>query len=399
VLLALGCGSSGGGMPDAAAAGISVATFSMAASVAAGTEVHKCQFMTVPADASYVVAAMHHYTPGSHHMLLFRTDLATIPAGMTDLADCYEGSGGGGYMNHVRGVIYGSQVPDASIAFPTGVGLPLKAHEVVLFQSHYLNATDAKVDANVELKLTLSDGTGITQHAGTLFYYDPFIYIPAGSSDARAQMRCRIPSDVTVFFATSHFHRRGNEFAAYLDTDTAAATKPFYMSSDWDHPQTLTTPVAVTAGTRLRFSCGYDNRTGTQDYYQGQSAADNEMCVFSALYYPAMAKSSDELCVGDADSFGTGTAGCFASLTCLQGCPPGSASGLDGNGTPDVNDCFQRCIVQSCPDALGKVSAIQQCGAAMCPTECTDQGSTGCRTCVTNKCPTQVSACLTDSCQ
>ena len=44
--------------------------------------------------------------------------------------------------------------------------------------------------------------------------------------------------------------------------------------------------------------------------------------MFIGLYYPAMS-NSDEQCFGG-DEFGTGTATCSQTLTCLQACPPDS---------------------------------------------------------------------------
>src|SRR5262249_17004881 len=117
--------------------GVSTQTYTMASTVPAAAETHKCQFVLAPAGKQFVVGASHKYTPGSHHLLLFRTDLKTIPAGLDKAGDCYE-SAAGGYMSHVRGIVYGSQVPEGKLDYPPAVGLPLESQSVLLMQTHYL---------------------------------------------------------------------------------------------------------------------------------------------------------------------------------------------------------------------------------------------------------------------
>ena len=61
----------------------------------------------------------------------------------------------------------------------------------------------------------------------------------------------------------------------------------------------------IQAGPCDRYYCDYDNTQGTQAYFQGQSAVNNEMCMFIGLYYPAMTPA-DEQCLSG-DTYGTGT--------------------------------------------------------------------------------------------
>lgn len=374
--------------------GQSTITFTMQQKVPAGAETHQCMYVTAPQGLSFIVAGKHVYTTGSHHLLLFRTDLTSIPAGMDKPADCYE-SASGGFMSHVRGVVYGAQTPTGEIQYPDGVGLQLDAGAVLMMQTHYLNPEAKDLDARADVTLTVSDGTGITQHAGILFFYDPFIDVPAGSKGARASMRCGIRSDITLLTATSHYHKRGNDYAAYVDPASGPdATAPFYTSTDWDHPPSLAKPMQIAAGSRIRFSCGYDNTGGAQEYFQGQSAADNEMCMFTGVYYPAMSLK-DDLCMASPDGFGSGTAACGTLLSCMKGCPGKLQLGA---GQPDVDPCFQKCFALSCPTASGKLIALGNCTSAKCATECADSTSAACSTCAQASCLAEASACVTDTC-
>src|SRR5689334_12437517 len=58
---------------------------SMELTVKAGQEKHICQLVALPNDSdANVVSISHEYTQGSHHFLLFTTDLDTVPSDLTD---------------------------------------------------------------------------------------------------------------------------------------------------------------------------------------------------------------------------------------------------------------------------------------------------------------------------
>jgi hypothetical protein len=404
--LALACSSTSSSSSNDAGVqlppGQKTLSFSMKASVDPGTEVFKCQYFQLPAGASFVVGGSHQYTPGSHHLLMFRTDLSAIPAGQDQMMDCYEGSAS--VMSHVRGVVYGGQTPTGSKTFPQGIGLEMNAGEVVMLQAHYLNASSQKLDAEVDLNIIVSDGTGITTHAGTLFFYDPFIDVPVGVRGARATMRCRIPKDVTLIGASAHFHKRGYDYSAFVDDPSGTpAQNPFYTTQDWEHPGDLPESMPIAAGSYIRFGCTYDNTNGTQEYFQGPSAQNNEMCMFIGTYYPRLDDSSDEFCLPPkSDDFGTGTVACGATLKCLQNCPPVSIvipdGGLPAGEGTEVNSCVQSCFVASCPGVSAKLFALLACTEANCKTECADAASSACNTCATNNCASVGGACVLDSC-
>lgn len=399
IAAAAACSSSSSSSATAPAplpAGVSTVTFTMTSTVPASTEAHTCQYLRLPASVgaqSFVVGGKHTYTVGSHHMLLFRTDLAEIPAGQDAPQDCYEGPSGS-VMSHIRGVVYAAQTPTADASYPDGVGLPLTNQEVFLMQTHYLNAGDKPLDARVDLTLRVSDGTGVSTRAGVFFFYDPFIDVPIGAKNARAGMRCLVKNDVTLVSASSHYHKRGNDYAAYLDPPSGApATTPFYTSADWDHPKSLAATMTIAAGSRIRFNCGYDNSTGTKEYFQGQSASDNEMCMFIGVYYPEMGQT-DDFCQTDPDMFGTGTNGCSTAMACLRACPK-----VAGAGPFFVDDCTQKCLVSSCPDATPKILAVNTCVKKQCATECADRTSSTCTMCTASNCTDVASACAADACQ
>jgi hypothetical protein len=370
--------------------------YGMTITVPAGGETHLCKLVTLPGDGGYVGKMEHTYTKGSHHLLLFRTDLKSIAPGLDQPTDCYEGPGGG-LMSHVRAILYGSQEAKGEYSLPTGIGLRVEPSEIFLLQAHYINASASALEASVNVKLTMSDPDTVQQRAGVLFFYDPLISVPAGAQ-AKAGMRCAIKSDITLLTGFSHMHKRGTGFEAFLDPSTGPlATSPFYTSTDWEHPQGLAAPMQIAAGSRIRFACNYDNRAGANAYYQGQSAENDEMCLFSGLYYPSMGLAAD-FCFSGADMIGQGTKTCQETQACTQKCPrEGSPANLSLDNT-DVDPCWQRCLAESCTNAWDPYIAQASCAGSKCKTECAAPESTECTACAAEKCGPQIEACAASTC-
>ncbi|HEX8790550.1 MAG TPA: hypothetical protein VF765_06330 [Polyangiaceae bacterium] len=399
--LAAGCSSSSSsssstsGDGGANAANLTTASFDMNVSVGAGQELFKCQFVTLPDVQAFMVSGQHQYTPGSHHLLLYTTDLTSIPAGGDQVQDCYEGTGSTNIMSHARGVLYAGQVPNGSETLPQGVGISTSPKQVLLFQVHYINATAAALDAKVHVQLSLDTGDDIITKAGIFFFYDPFIDVPAGAT-AKATMRCLIPDQVTLVYASSHYHARGVGYGAYLDPSaTEMAPKPFYTSNSWSSPPNQQMSMTLPAGSHLRFECDYDNSSGTAEYFQGQSALTNEMCMFIGTYYPEMTQIAD-YCLSGPDMFGTGSVSCGDTLTCLEACGSITFGRLGGGG---VSECEQKCIVQSCPSASAPLVPVVECVRSSCSTECgTGATGSGCSTCLQAKCASQAQSCMAHAC-
>ena len=401
----VGCSSSSS--PAAAASGgddggagsdsgsLTTVSFQMAETVPAGGEMFDCQYVQLPDVQAWLVAAKHNYTPGSHHMLLFTTALTQIPAGGGQVQNCYEGTGNN-IMSDARGVLYGGQTPTGSEQYPSGVGLPTTGNQVLIFQVHYLNASATDLQAQVNVDLTLdTNASDITSQAGIIFFYDPMIDVPAGAM-AKASMRCLIPSNITLLYASSHYHARGVGYSAYLDPAVdQLGTTPFYTSSSWSSPDNATLTMPIAAGSRIRFECDYDNSAGTQAFFSGQSAQTNEMCMFVGTYYPEMGQLSD-FCVQGEDMLGTGTAACGATLSCLQAC--GGKLGLGGGLQVSPPDCEQACFVESCPTASAPMIDFSTCMQKSCKTPCSDTSSSACATCITANCATQYETCQSHTC-
>jgi hypothetical protein len=392
-----GCSSQSSAVGSAdASADASGAHFTVAQHIAGGADFYRCSYLVVSNVETFLVGASHVATEGTHHLLVFRTDLTSIPDGSTPSVDCYAGPSSP--MRHMRGEVYGSQARSGSFAFPAGVGLPLRAGEVLLVQGHFSNPGRTDLDATVQLTLRTAT-EGITTSAGVFFFDDPFVDIPAGAF-SKASMRCLVPNDVTLVSVSSHDHALAQSVSAFLDPPAGpAAGIPFYAGLGAANPLPLQHSVPVAAGSRIRFTCAYQDVAGTVEVLQGLDGHANEMCVLSGAYYPAMNRDV-ESCALAPDDFGTGTAPCAQTLACVSACPAGTTppADLGLSGTPNVDPCWQRCVVASCADASARLFALERCMQAQCAAECTVASSASCSSCQTTRCPQEAMACASDAC-
>ncbi|HMJ52844.1 MAG TPA: hypothetical protein VK540_12235 [Polyangiaceae bacterium] len=232
VWLLMGCSSAdpqspppGGGdndtllEPPAAGQGLQL---KMVSTILPGQEIERCKFFQVPAEGLNVNSAVVRYVPGSHHVLLYRTSMKSIPTVVrsgTPLAvdengvfDCAEGAAADW---DVTGVVAGAQSAKAKNAatFPPGVAAKLDPGTVLIINTHYLNASGNPLIAEARLNLYTLPEKDVVQEGGFLFFYNPFIRVPARSS-ASSRMRCTLSDDITLISAQSHMHRRGVGYTA-----------------------------------------------------------------------------------------------------------------------------------------------------------------------------------------
>ena len=241
--------------------------------VAPGEERYACQDFANPFDGAS--AAIHgfasHLTPGSHHLLLFyKASAADAP-----LADCSGSEFAAGP--------YGSQRPDDSLVYPDGVAAVVAPSDGFRVQAHYLNATTAPLEVRVTVTLSRIDEAAVRDRAAVLFFSNSAIDVPPGQSGVVAQKTCTLPFDVELVQATGHMHSHGRAFSA------TAAGHTLFSSTVYSDvtPALFDPPLALPAGTAVTFGCTYDNSDGTTPLEFGDSARTDEMCIFSAQFYPA----------------------------------------------------------------------------------------------------------------
>jgi hypothetical protein len=359
--------------PPAAGQGVQL---TMEATIEAGQEIEYCQYLVIDEDVD-VGMFEHRYSPGSHHLLLYLTTLAAED--VVDDAERFDCSGRGDLA--LGGIAYAAQVPEGTTDFPAGVAMRFRRGQVVLMQTHYLNATDAALDADVRLNLRASS-VPVEQEAGTLFFYDYSIVVPPHGK-AKAKMRCELGADIEVSFAMSHMHRRGVGYSSRISGKGLEQPLALYETDRWEgvEPLVLDPPLSARAGQVVEFECDYDNQTA-DTIIEGPSASKNEMCMFVATYWPRL-ELADELCMRPGSGpVHDGARSCAETVACVQG--------------TDDEVAQEQCQVQTCAGSSPALGDLNQCIFFHCAEVCPNGDA--CAGCVAESCTPQYLACQSASC-
>jgi hypothetical protein len=349
--------------------------FRMAIDIAAGEEVEYCQYVTIP-EAMDVDHLEHHYSDGSHHLVVYETDLTTEEAAADrEVFDCRSRQD-----LRFRGVIYAAQVPDGSLDYPEGVAMRFEAGQVILVQSHYLNVTEAPLSATVVFQLRHAR-VPVEVEAGTLFYYDFNIAVPAGGAFT-AKMHCEVPDDIEMVFAMSHMHRRGVAYRSWI-VEPEAAKSDLYMGTSWEnvHPEIYTPPRAVHGGDAIDFECDFENGED-RDIVEGPSADQNEMCMFVAGYWPRLDVAAERCAMYGSGPVYDGDKTCAESVACFQ------------SATDPVAQ--ENCGLSTCRASGSAFNAFGVCLFTQCPT--CQTGGDDCQACVIENCVAEYGACQQATC-
>ena len=241
--------------------------------VAPGQERYACQDFANPfgGDAAAIHAFASQMTPGSHHLLLFyKPGAADGP-----LADC---SG----TEFAPGP-YGSQRPDDAITYPDGVAAVIAPSDGFRVQVHYLNASASPLPVGVTIRLSRIDDAAVRDRAAVLFFSNGAIDVPPGQSGVVVQKSCTLPFAVNLVQASGHMHQHGRAFSATSGGVTLFSSTVYSDVA----PALFDPPLPLAAGSVVTFACTYDNSDGSAPLRFGDSARTDEMCIFSAQFFPA----------------------------------------------------------------------------------------------------------------
>lgn len=284
------------GMVDSAAEFPDV-TFSMQGHVDAGGEILDCVYVSMPKARGTIAvpSAESHFTPGSHHFLVFRTTYDSVPEWGGSVHPCSDAE----QFDNIAGSYYEAQTPDASRSLPKGVAHVFKPGEVLLMTAHYLNPSQVGYDTHVDFRLHTMDPKLVEHEAGSILFSNIQLDVPP-MSQVTVTRSCPITQDINLALLWSHMHSRGIAFKATTSDPVAAAQAgDLYDTTTWSEPEPRVfpdaPPVMLHAGSTITYSCTYDNTTA-QTFVFGQSAATNEMCILHGMYWPRM-DSNAELCL------------------------------------------------------------------------------------------------------
>jgi hypothetical protein len=374
--------------------------FELTVHVDPGQEFERCKFMPAPAEGMSINASQVSYSTGSHHVILYSTNYTAAPTAdlqgnpiQFDADGSFDCTGGQIGVLDVAGLVAGAQSANApKVQLPPGVAIKSNPGTFMLFNVHFLNATSHALDVDVRINLDTIDPSTVTQEAGGVVMYDPFIRVPAHAA-SQAHMRCPVPTDVKLVAGFGHMHRLGTGFVADLLDDKGNKVTQLYQNDDWGNMPWKTfdgAGMTLTPGQWVDFHCDYQNDTDAV-VAQGPTTK-NEMCAYAAVYYPRSRDFEDCASAGGglnsgAVYIGSGTSTCGDAVLCAQGAQD--------------RESLYGCVVDTCPSNGQVLSAALECQFAV-----TGDGGTcagcrsngGCSSCVLTACKTQVDACLAATC-
>jgi hypothetical protein len=339
-----------------------------------GREVHWCKYFVL--DQPMDVAKFDHaYSEGSHHILVYTTPFTAETVPTTTDFSCENGAG-----ETFNGIAYAGAVESGALEFPTGVGFHFDAGAVILIEGHYLNAGDVPMDAEVAINLWKTSSPP-AQQAGTLFFYDNNIYVPANGAFT-ARMSCEISHDIQVVSMLSHMHSRGVRYTA--KATTAGQTRPLLATNQWLNPEPmqLTTPLHLAGGTWIDYECSYRDTTGIA-VMEGQNKTENEMCMLIGAYWPRMDLGHEFCAARGSGSVFSGTASCGQTLGCMQSATSALAA--------------EQCAVNTCEKSSSALGAFQSCVFQQCITTGACTGP-DCGACGAQRCGAAIDACIASTC-
>jgi hypothetical protein len=278
--------------------------------IAANHEREVCQAIVLRNDRPLDIDALQFASPAghgyiSHHFALFvddNDDLASLPTGPIDAPGCV------GVGQNFGAIVGGVQAPRAGTAFPRGVGLTFKPHQILLLNLHYINGTSTPLRVDGAVNLFRAPAGSIVHHARG-FQLGTFRILVPPEQDGSSQAQWMAPFPMNVVFLSTHSHKH----TTAVDVDLLRAggdAGQILATNDYQHPtmQRFATPLRMSSGDGFRWTCHYHNET-TKPLTFGITSED-EMCFAIGSFY-----------LDDDAAPLPSVAGCFGgnvALTCPQ---------------------------------------------------------------------------------
>ncbi|HZJ66510.1 MAG TPA: hypothetical protein VFD36_23545 [Kofleriaceae bacterium] len=255
-----------------------------------GDEVTFCYYFQTPNTTELAVKKWaSHMTPGSHHLIVFFTPTMLQRPGTMTATNCGFGSGGPVWT-------YSAQTADAATALPLDdgggkpVAQPVKAGQYGFLQVHFLNATDAVIQAHVQLDAFAHDEGVQYTPAGPFVTFNDRINLAPGTPTAPTRgmvsgtcdFRSMAGGPYRFYAMSTHTHKQG--VRAFV-TD---GSQMVLDNASWDHPliRTWDMPFFTFPNSTLTYQCDYVN-PNNRTIVTGNNADTDEMCMVVGYYFPA----------------------------------------------------------------------------------------------------------------
>lgn len=251
-----------------------------------GEDVEYCEVVLLPgtpSDTYYVSRFESQMTPGSHHLIVSAIEPGSATDDAAQVGDRVECFGPGAFGGDLLDVT-GQQLPYHEESFPPGVGRVYSGGQKLVFNYHYLNATDEPLLARAAVNFHTTDEGNVEKLAETASFFFLGIDVPPGQ-EASYTTECAFDTDVMVHKLTRHTHQWGTDFPVHFAGGPRDG-ELIYNSPNYESPDhVFEEPIAMAAGEGFRFTCNYVNDSDHPLRF-GESATD-EMCIlFATIYAP-----------------------------------------------------------------------------------------------------------------
>jgi hypothetical protein len=274
----------------ATADGVQLATPDNAFTIQPNTEAYYCYYKTIPGNAAINVGAFQSWmTSGaSHHFILF-----TGSGGVDGSVAGGVVSGGGMGCVPQGSWVYATSTSGQIIELkmPDGVGLPMPASQMLIFNIHLINPGSAPISPKIKLNILYAKNVMAT--AGAMVSFNAGIAVqPGGTQDVTGG--CSPPAGSKFFAFTTHTHRHGGSTStgAYTDVNFVSGGMKTNVvhTTDWESPDVaLWNPpnyLTVQSGDQFQYDCHFVNKDSSLVTF-GETAATGEMCMSIGYYFPA----------------------------------------------------------------------------------------------------------------
>jgi hypothetical protein len=251
--------------------------------VTAGTETVVCVTMRLSnTESVYVPRITVQLAPGSHHLVVYRSQATTenlTPTQCTTFQGILTGTG-------VPLII--SEKPSDDLTFPKGVALKFAPHQMIELEAHYINVGTSTLQGMGTVHFeTIPTTTPNIIESDFAFFGTTNIVLSTGIQTI-GPLFVAGRAGTHGFALTTHQHRLGSDFkvwAANGATDTNHP--PIADTTDWANPPLyrLKPELDFNGQNGLAYQCTWNNTTG-QVVTFGESALQ-EMCVLWMYYYPS----------------------------------------------------------------------------------------------------------------
>jgi hypothetical protein len=181
-----------------------------------------------------------------------------------------------------------TQATGETQSFGDGAALEIPSRSVIVSQVHIINASDAPLDATVELTLTTlaEDEVSVRLRPLALDFHQ--LALPPGQrsrfqADCDLMDRYAAPLDFSIHYLLPHYHGLGRGMEVETYGGTRDGETLFSRRAQIGEPlgETMVPPRPVSGAQGIRFSCEFDNTTDATVGFG--NSVDGEMCVLLAF--------------------------------------------------------------------------------------------------------------------